>query len=379
MSTRRVLISGSILVVLAWVVWTSLSLWQAGSSLSELSPSRLPTTQIPDEVDAAPAAPSASMPVESTFSAPSAVVVSSAIDIGSSGSEVTPRVVPVLSGNISYSSDTSLDNRCGRIFFVHETSIPEDELQYMSPEEFKAAVDSRPFDGQLQHTYAKSLRAAVRGLEPGPASFPSLSDDATIREYDVGAVRGGYPHSAAGLAAIYYEVDKVESNAWWRILLEMGHDPRNPLAVWSQLRGQQPYTDQERRAGADRADELIIDLELLPGLGVREECLTPDELAEQRRHQAELVRRLAQRVMPSTAPGGPAEAFNRLDGHALAVENVCSYSCPTDVQRVIYYQDVPDGGACELIDGVEQTIEAQTAGGRYQNRTFCVPAFLAEY
>jgi hypothetical protein len=253
--------------------------------------------------------------------------------------------------------------------YIPETQVDPDIMRGFSDEEFQALVDSRDDDGMLQRAYAQSLRT-----EP----WSSLEDDATTRDYDIRAVRGRDRASAAALAIMYYYVDRIESNAWWRIALEMGAEGRGGLAAWVELRGQPPYSDQESRDGADRADELINEFELLSGLGTPEDCLTAEKLAEQRSHQAALVRRLAQRAMPSAAPDAPAQAFNRLNGHALVVENVCSFSCPTDVQRVIYYQDVPDTDACSEIDGVQRTIQARTPDARYAERTFCVPAFLAE-
>jgi hypothetical protein len=261
---------------------------------------------------------------------------------------------------------------------VPETVIHPDDLRYLSAEEFKAVVDSRPFDGQLQRAYARSLRAAIRGAEPTNNYRPSPDDDATIRGYDLSAIRGRDWPTAHHLAAMYnhVEVDKVEAYAWWRIAQDMGHyrGITPDSAGWREW----TPTDQEMREGAERADELINEFDLLPGIGVPEECLAPDEIVEEHSYLAALVRRLAQRAMPSESPGSGVRRFNRLNDYALVVENVCSLNCPTDVQRVIYYQDVPDAEVCDGIDGVQQTIETPLPAGRTEERTFCVPVFLAE-
>lgn len=380
MSTKRAAISGLVLTALAWIVWVSLSLWQAGDSLPELTQSGAPTVQMPAEADPAPDV-SAELEEPATESIPTSAAVAAApaaIETGNPGVATARRIVPELNAYMWVS--TSLESRCRAFRITHyvpETFIHPDELRYLSPEEFKAVVDLRPFDGQLQRAYARSLRAAVRGPEPSNNYLPSPDDDATIRDYDLNAVRGRDWLTAHHLAAMYnYGVDKVEAYAWWRIAQDMGHyrgiSPDS--AGW---RGWTP-SDQEMREGAERADELINDFDLLPGLGVPEECLTPDQTVEEHTYLAALVRRLAQRALPSDASGSGARRFNRLNGHALVVEHVCSLNCSTDVRRVIYYQDIPDEDACDGIDGVQQTVETRLPTGRTEERTFCVPAFLAE-
>jgi len=383
-STKRVLISGLVVALIAWIAWiawVSLSLWQAGDSLPELPPFDVPGVRAPAVADPATAGPAELVrpPSDSGPSAAATADAPAAIAVNKEAS--TPRAV--IASNAYYfffGTNPTLEVRCreweSRGDFIPETQVHPDVLRSLSDEEFQQLVDSRPGDGLLQRIYATSLRATVSEGSLHNV-WPSLDDDETTREYDIRAVRARDRQSAAALASMYYEVDRVESNAWWRILLEMGYDGGG-LAIWIGLRGQPPYTEQESRDGADRADELINELELLSGLGAPEECPAPDELAEQRSHLATLVRRLAERAMPSAAPGEPPHAFNRLNGHALVVENVCSFNCPTDVQRVIYYQDVPDADACGQIDGVQETIQARTPVGRYEERKFCVPAFMVD-
>ena len=87
--------------------------------------------------------------------------------------------------------------------------------------------------------------------------------------------------------------------------------------------------------------------------------------------------READELLSSRSYDATPVSFRGYFDERVIVENVCSYACPSDVQRVIHF-DVPTGLTCAQMDGVEHFIDARDSMGNIEQRVFCIPAPLLD-
>ena len=355
MLPKRVLIAVSILAVCGWAISVSLMLRQVRNSLPDLRSFEPPPVQ--SGAQSVPAA----MPVGIQPSAPQrpaervpAITLQAEVQlpfVESAPEAVTAAVTLPPEIPVEDQIPLSVEERCGLLDFgvyADEIVVDRDFLLSLSDGELMAIADSEE-DGFFNFWHGESIMFDVwERLDNGAALDEVAGSLEVMRKYYIRAIRNHSRKGASWIASHYWNIDKVEARAWWRIDEMMGGQG---LARQQQELGQFIFTDQENSEGLARAEELIIEYNLASGIGVPEECLTADEIEEQRSMLAALYSRLSQRAMPSEAPDARPTVFDRLNGHDLVVENVCSLNCPLDTRRVIYYQDVPDGEDCSLAEG----------------------------
>ena len=280
MTLKRAVIAFFLIVGIGWAAWIALSFGRLGDSLPVPISSERPAGVGSVETVLMPAGSSEdqALPVEEPIDELPAVATGD-----SRRSAVTMSTEE--STGLVFASPASVEERCRyvRVFGVYagEPTWEYDIPANLPIEDMRRIADDFDY-GYAQYRYADHLRrngtfrdVYVERVQTGTLhELPDEPSFLIMRSYYIDAMRNHTRVGATELASIYRRIDKVEAIAWL-VIDEMMGGPSLSRAEASGLWSGTPfvYTESEKLSSEARAEELIAEFELDPGLSTPEECL----------------------------------------------------------------------------------------------------------